>query len=280
MNQPVDRATFALALFIAAAGSAAAQPPLSGPPPGGGTLSFIGAEIPLAPVVTGAPFSAEASTQMQQTLGDGTHISRTTTGRLFRDGEGRVRREQTLVGLGTLDPTADGQTVVTIVDPVAGVRYVLDPARKMARRMATGASFEARQAQAQARRGAGMPPPPPPPPPPGAVVSDRGRQAGAPTVESLGTRQIEGVEAAGRKWAETIPIGRLGNDRPIEVTDERWESTTLRVLVLSRHTDPRGGDIEYRLTNIIRAEPAHDLFVVPAGYTIVDTPVPERHENW
>ena len=67
----------------------------------------------------------------------------------------------------------------------------------------------------------------------------------------------------------TIPIGQIGNDRPIEITDERWESPDLKVLVLSRHHDPQTGDVEYRLTNISRGEPPPDLFMVPADYTVL-----------
>jgi hypothetical protein len=43
----------------------------------------------------------------------------------------------------------------------------------------------------------------------------------------------------------------------------------LKLTLLSRHHDPRTGDIEYRLVNISRAEPPPDLFMVPPDYTIV-----------
>jgi hypothetical protein len=46
------------------------------------------------------------------------------------------------------------------------------------------------------------------------------------------------------------------------------------VLVLSRHHDPRTGDVEYRLTNVTRAEPPRELFQPPADYSIVDAPPP------
>ena len=46
------------------------------------------------------------------------------------------------------------------------------------------------------------------------------------------------------------------------------------MVVMSQHHDPRTGDVEYRLTNINRAEPAHDLFAVPADYDLVDVPPP------
>jgi hypothetical protein len=36
---------------------------------------------------------------------------------------------------------------------------------------------------------------------------------------------------------------------------------------MSRHSDPRSGEIVYRLTNINRAEPDHSLFEVPANYS-------------
>jgi hypothetical protein len=96
--------------------------------------------------------------------------------------------------------------------------------------------------------------------------------------ELLGTRKIEGLIAWGRKAVTTIPTGQIGNDRPIEITDEQWESAELKLLVLSRHHDPRTGDVEYRLTNVSRAEPASYLFTVPSDYTVVDGLSPRRPE--
>lgn len=39
----------------------------------------------------------------------------------------------------------------------------------------------------------------------------------------------------------------------------------------ARYSDSHGGVIEYRLTNIRRADPSPDLFVVPPDYTL-DSP--------
>lgn len=87
--------------------------------------------------------------------------------------------------------------------------------------------------------------------------------------ESLGSRQIAGVEATGRRITITVPVGQLGNDRPMQIVDERWESPELKnLLVYSLTSDPRTGIVEYRLTNIRRTQPPPDLFVVPADYTI------------
>lgn len=72
----------------------------------------------------------------------------------------------------------------------------------------------------------------------------------------------------------TIPVHELGNDRPFEMMDERWESPALKMLVFARISDSRMGDVEYRLTNISHMEPPAALFVVPADYTIDTTPTP------
>jgi hypothetical protein len=93
-----------------------------------------------------------------------------------------------------------------------------------------------------------------------------------PTEEQLGTRQIEGVKATGRRTTAIIPTNRVGNDRPITITDERWESPELRLVVYSRFSDPRTGVVEFRLTGINRTEPRADLFTVPPEYTVIATP--------
>ena len=91
-----------------------------------------------------------------------------------------------------------------------------------------------------------------------------------PTEESLGTRQIEGVKATGRRSTIVIPAGRIGNDRAIQIVEEQWDSPELNMVMSSRFSDPRTGVVEYRLTNVSRTEPRADLFVVPADYTVTE----------
>jgi hypothetical protein len=283
----IDRLVLAVAMTTTAAVAQAQlpmAPPPPPPPPLGGTLEFVGSEIPLYAVVRGAPFSADGVTTVSQTLGDGTRIDRRVTAKLYRDSEGRIRREQTVLGLNALNPSADAQPIVTISDPVAHVTYVLDPNTRTARRSRLdlrdrapnlNAAVEKLRASGQgwARGRSDEPPPPPPPPPPGERPARR--PANVPNwPEPLGTKAIEGVAANGTRRTETIPAGRIGNDRPIVITDERWESPELKVLLMSQHHDPRTGDVEYRLTNISRAEPQQNLFTVPADYDVVDVPPP------
>ena len=72
-------------------------------------------------VVTGAPFSAVAVGETKQTLADGTTISRKFQTNLFRDAQGRFRKEVTMPAIGPL--AASGKhprSFVVIQDPVAG----------------------------------------------------------------------------------------------------------------------------------------------------------------
>jgi hypothetical protein len=232
------------------------------------TADFLGQDAAVVSVVRGAPFSAATVTTLNQTLGDGTRIERTLKGKVFRDGAGRVRREQTIAGLAALNPDGDAQPIVTIVDPIASVTYVIDSARSIAHRTPIDPRVWATRPP---------PSPPPPPPPDGRTASPAAPPPPPPAPprpdeQSLGTRSFDGVAAAGRRTVLTIPIGQIGNDRPIEVSTERWESPELSTLVMSRHSDPRTGQIEFRLINIRRGEPAATLFTVPEGYTVVDRP--------
>ena len=255
------------------------------------------ADDPLSgPVVTNAPFSADAVTTVTQVLSDGTRIEQTTTARFYRDSAGRVRSEQTVLGLGALDPSSQPRTTISVMtEPDNRAMYTLDPVNKTARRGAAVRAYFALSASSGTVSVGATP---------AAAYTvaaidaeNRNRERRAVTVqngvvavqgslaavrvtgadgnavqqpdEALGTRQIEGVSAVGRRTKSVIPTGKIGNDRPIEITDERWESADLRLLVRSHHHDPRTGDVEYRLTNIVRAEPSADLFTIPSDYTVL-----------
>jgi hypothetical protein len=88
----------------------------------------------------------------------------------------------------------------------------------------------------------------------------------------LGKQMIEDVLAEGTRTTMTIPAGEIGNERPIEIVSERWYSPELQLVVMTRHSDPRSGEMTYKLTNINRTEPARSLFEVPSDYTIRESP--------
>ena len=78
-------------------------------PPMGPDVELLGFEgMRGGKVVTGAPFSGVAVTESTQTLADGNHIVRKTQSNIFRDSQGRSRKEVTITGFAPL--AASGTT--------------------------------------------------------------------------------------------------------------------------------------------------------------------------
>jgi len=275
--------------------------------------------------VKNSPFSAEAVSESVQTLADGNRIVRNSTSKLYRNSEGRFRREMTSGSGGALGSLYTFGQGVTLLDPVGGFRYMIDPNLKTTRQMVfrpgndvrivTGSGLGTTTVEgavisdkvkselkaAIEARGSGAHP----------VISDKMREeirvsvAAAPAAravvsgqmpgeagegftmayttagsqskwdkrtEELGVQNIEGVDAEGTRTITTIPAGAIGNERPIEITYEKWYSKELQLVVMSKHNDPRFGEQTYRLTNIARSEPDPSLFTPPQGYRLITEP--------
>src|SRR5688572_21253339 len=76
-------------------------PGLPGLPMGEDTVVFLSSEMSFdGRVVKGAPYSAEAITESTRTLGDGNKIKHKNTASVYRDSEGRTRRDQELGAIG------------------------------------------------------------------------------------------------------------------------------------------------------------------------------------
>jgi hypothetical protein len=98
-------------------------------------FSFVGA------VVKGAPYSAEAVTETIQTLGDGNRIIQSSSSKMYRDSEGRTRREQALKAIGPWAVSGEPPVMISIYDPVTGAHYSLDSNAKIARKMTPPLAF-------------------------------------------------------------------------------------------------------------------------------------------
>lgn len=273
-------------------------------PPPGADFVFLSSENFGGKVIKGAPYSAEAVTESVQTLADGNRIVNKMTSQVYRDSEGRTRREQTLKGLGGVGNGEEPLQTVFINDPVAGVSYSLDTRTHTAHK-STPFKFQIMSRSGVAGEGqrfeykVGNRPdtsasivvaaPLSTPPqagtrvvPPaqvehfsvqtdgasGYVFRTRTGSSANEVKEQLGKQIIEGVEAEGTRTTVTIPAGEIGNERPIEIVSERWYSPELQLVVMTKHSDPRSGETTYKLTNINRAEPAKTLFEVPPGFNV------------
>jgi len=236
-----------------------------------GNFVFMSTEMSFeGSVVKGAPYSAEAVTETTQTLSDGNRISRKTSTPLYRDGEGRTRREQSLPAIGPWATSGTPPVNVFINDPVSGANYILESNSKTARKLGMG---KIRTAVAAKPMGVTYSRAVPAPPEMGTVRMTEARSATpatAPKEEKLPSQLIEGVQAEGTRSTITIPAGEVGNEKEIQIVSERWYSPELKMVVMTKHSDPRMGETVYKLTNLQRAEPARFLFEVPSDYTLRD----------
>jgi hypothetical protein len=243
--------------------------------------------------VKGAPYSAIEVNERTQVLADGTRIHQEHQTKVYRDSEGRVRRET--------------EEQVTIWDPVANLSYMIDPASQTARKapmqmvrvrnqgpapaspagnlpairvitrdgMTTATVngepadpatakmlYEKRQAEDAAFEAPGGPVL--------AAMPVRGEKGTPAQTESLGQQLIEGVNSEGTRSVMRLETGAIGNDRPIQIVNERWYSAELQLPVKTVHNDPRSGEEVFRLTNVVRGEQPAYLFQVPPGYQVLE----------
>src|SRR6185503_17276784 len=111
------------------------QGPETTPPPTGDFM-FMATEMSFGgKVVKGAFYSAQAITEIVQTLSDGNRIVNKSTAAVYRDSEGRTRREQSLKAIGLLANGGEAPQTVFINDPVAGTSYTLEERTHSAHKM-------------------------------------------------------------------------------------------------------------------------------------------------
>jgi hypothetical protein len=234
-----------------------------------------------AQVVKGKPYSADTTTETVQTLADGNHIVHRTVSKIYRDSDGRTRREQTF---GNIDPEhpSPHEVKVFIDDPTNGTAFVLDPGSKsvdnvMRKRTfvydrktedeAKGTIFkETEDAQENGpvrmmvkfrdeHSGGAL----------AAVVPDEKRKV---TTEDLGARNIEGVDCTGTRQTITILAGAIGNEKPISIVRETWFAPVISAVVESITDDPRYGKTTYQLKNVQLNEPSRSMFELPADFKV------------
>jgi len=221
---------------------------MQGPAGGMGDV-FFHRELDLGDkVVTGAPMTATITVTHDQTLSDGNTIHTENTSTEYRDSQGRMRKEVPFKLATPATGVTEG-TMVIIMDPVAGKRYILNPQKKTAHEMPL------------------RPPRPQPVDTAGAAPLPKPFGENVST-ESLGSKTILGLPATGTQVTRTIPAGQIGNAKAISVVTERWVSTDLQIPLSTKHSDPMMGTMTTTVTSVTRGEPDAALFQVPSDYKL------------
>lgn len=252
---------------------------------GGGAVAFGGSmAASFSKPVTGAPYSAQIVTETVQPFADGNSITHTSTSTVYRDSQGRTRREQNINMVGPSQVSGSSVQFITIDDPVAGVHYTLNPNKMIATQLnasgTTSSSYvsalpakiipsdgsnvsityfsSSDGVSAGGRGGVG-----------GSVsIASAGVSSDNVSTESLGAETMQGLSCLGTRVTRTIPAGQIGNAQPILITTDKWYSQDLQIEVKTVHSDPRTGTTTTALINLSRNEPNPTLFTVPPGYTI------------
>jgi hypothetical protein len=220
--------------------------------------------------VKGAAFSAQVVVENNQTLANGVHVAQKLTGALYRDTEGRTRQEL---------PRSGSPELVLINDSAGGVLYHLNVFQHTAVKVSVDSlrvnrEVEERHQQREHQEREHMERAK------AIAMTSAGRELEPQRkVESLGVQTFEGVPAEVTRFTVTIPAGMEGNDQPFDIVSERWYSPDLQILLMGKRSDPRTGEMTYRLTNISRAEPARSLFEAPADFTIKEERVELRKKE-
>lgn len=259
---------------------------------GGSTHSMdnagIGVVAILAPVAN-EPYQAEKTARSVQTLSDGTVITLETHGLLARNSTGQVREDvhSNISGMVNGREMDRDTTFATVADPVDStiILWQAGPGKSkiaITQQMPNLAGLKKNSNLPASGANLGLLATPPPPPVgaiPGAPL--RVTAAKLPnnpadtnpnkvTHEDLGQQSLQGLLVTGKRTTTVIPVGKIGNDRPITLVEEIWTAPELGIVVKQIDTDPRTGNRTMELTGLTKAEPDAALFHAPPDYKVQD----------
>lgn len=189
--------------------------------------------------VTDAPFSAVEVVRSQQIYAPGNLTTQERQSRIFRDGSGRIRVER-------LNTSFGSGTLITIVDPVMGYIFELNPSTLLGIRTPIRDTSFSSSSPTQPR------------------LSTSERNPLQVENTDLGSQQMNGVTVTGTRTTTTF-----GDDgHSAQSVREQWVSPDLHLAVLTTQNVSTGLQTTVQLTDLVRAEPDPELFHVPAGYLI------------
>jgi hypothetical protein len=165
---------------------------------------------------------------------------------VYRDGAGRIRVE-----LGLKGPSGEPFAVAQIFNPVEGFIAMLVVSERTAHRLWVTEAYASSSGFVAAIPG---------------LMPDPRRDD---TIESLGTRMIEGIEFVGVRT--TVAVENARASQP--ATDERWSSTKLG-LIASVESSNSSETYSAKIQGVIRAEPDQALFSIPGDYRIEESREP------
>ena len=221
-------------------------------------VTLTGLMVPVVAGMKDAPFSATGKQTFDQKLPGGNAIHGVVLSRMARDSSGRTRVEtlrrcwhgqdgnihaawnvvinDSVAGKSLTWIIEDGASKVVHVTPYPNANQRTPTPEELARSKREAAFFQPPQSELQ--------------------------------IEDLGTKNINGVSAEGKRETRKIPAGEEGNELPMTTVDEAWDSKQLGQKVMTIRDNPRSGRFVFVLVDVKLQEPDASLFAAPAGYTV------------
>jgi hypothetical protein len=236
-----------------------------------GAIGFVGSQAALAQAarpqqpalvsIVGEPFSGVRTWQGSRSFIGGNRIDRGTSERLYRDGQGRTRVEREIPAQVLANNPHMEPVQITINDPLSGDRIELQARSKTALVFHGGSTPAVAPLKSQ--------------PPVSVTFAGHlytGADQGWSKPASLGEKSFDGVRATGQRRQYTVPVGTIGNEKPIVLTVDQWFSPELSLIVARTGTSSIAGEFGMQVENIVHGEPDAALFLIPADYTRVEMP--------
>lgn len=224
--------------------------------------------------IKNAPFSAEAVSESVQTLADGNRIVRSSTSKLYRNSEGRFRRETDGGSAGVFGTTFSLGQGTTILDPVVGQRVLLDTLRGTARISSLGGG----QNVTIARSG-------------GGTLTEQQRaeiEGKVATVKTLTEAQRAEFAEKARVYerqleelrAKSPAVAVAGTGEGVTTVTDSGSFTFLTSAGSASQYETRTEDLGTRDHEGVMAEGTRRITTIPAGAIGNERPIEIVYERW
>src|SRR5579863_766502 len=205
---------------------------------GGVRTQIVGIDIP---PVANAPFTARVLVTWNRPLVGGGMVSRKYYTQVARDSQGRVRREtrEFIPANSSADPPL---RTFTILDPVSTTRTTC-----------TRATMNCAISPFQPRVN---------------LAADGGALSGAGsnvTREDLGPQTMNGLPVTGTRETMTSE----STNRVALTHTDVWYSADLQMDLSVDRNSPQMGEVNLKVTDLVRGEPDGSWFAIPSGYHVL-----------
>jgi hypothetical protein len=268
-----------LVLFILLGAGVNAQ---QAPAPAPAAKIFAETSVMSEKIVKGSPFSADAVNESVQMLADGNRIVRSSTNKLYRNSEGRFRREISGGSGGSLGSFYSVGPGITILDPVAGHRYLLDSRLMTARVGLLGGGLATTVAPA-------LPPKPPLPPSAErqraiekiqAELNAAGGQTTAASAAELAEKAKAHVEMAKANVERAKAHGELIRMHGDTLTTAQGGSFVFSTGGTHSKHETRTEDLGVQSIEGVEATGTRTVTTIPAGEIGNERPIEIVYEKW